>query len=59
MEVGDRIIVTEKRHFLYNHTGKVVGKRGKINSGDTMILVSFDAPHKPYQVPESMVQLQK
>lgn len=59
MELGERVIVTEKRHFLYNCSGKIVGKRGIINAGEQMLLISFDAPHRPYQLPESMLQLEK
>lgn len=59
MELGDRIIVSEKKHPFYLFTGTVVGKRGVRVPGDPMLLILIDERQRSYLIPLSMVSLQK
>lgn len=58
MQLGDRVIVSEKGHQRYKHTGRLVGKRGKI-AGDTLFLVFMDGTGKVFTIPESMLTITK
>lgn len=61
MEVGDRIIVHERRHPYYKCTGRIIGKRGARSAipGDMWLWVYIDMPNKPCMIPQSMVNLEK
>ena len=58
MQLGDRVIISEKGHHRYKHTGKLVGKRGKIGD-DTLFLVFMDGTGKVFTIPESMLSITK
>jgi len=61
MEVGDRIIVQERKHPYYMCRGKIIGKRGTRSSvpGDIWLWVFIEMPNKPCMIPQSMVRLEK
>jgi uncharacterized protein (AIM24 family) len=54
MQIGDRVIISEKKHPRYKHTGRLVGTRGK-NAGETLFLVFMDGTGKVFTIPESMM----
>jgi hypothetical protein len=58
MELGDRIVVNERRHPFYNFTGTVVGKRGYTETGDLLLLILINERQRSFLIPESMVCLQ-
>lgn len=57
MELGNRVIITQKGHFYNNCTGIVVGKRGLRAPGDPMYLLMLEEHRKVLIVPESMLTL--
>ncbi len=59
MDLGDRIIVSEKRHPFYMFSGTVIGKRGFRIPGDPMLLILINERQRSYLIPESMVSLQQ
>lgn len=59
MELGDHIVVNEKRHPFYRFTGTVVGKRGYTETGDLMLLILINERQRSFLIPESMVCLRQ
>lgn len=58
MELGDHVVVSEKRHPFYKFTGKVVGKRGYTETGDLLLLILINERQRSFIIPQSMVCLQ-
>jgi len=58
MELGDRVVVSEKSHPFYMFTGTVVGKRGFRVPGDPILLILINERQRSYLIPSSMVSLQ-
>lgn len=59
MELGDRVVVSEKSHPFYLFTGTIVGKRGFRVPGDPMLLILINERQRSYLIPSSMVSLQE
>jgi len=59
MELGDRVVVNERRHPFYQFTGTVVGRRGYTETGDLLLLILINERQRSFLIPESMVCLQK
>ena len=59
MELGDKVIVNERRHPFYMFTGTIVGKRGFREPGDPMLLILINERQRSFLIPESMVCLQE
>lgn len=55
MEYGDMVIINEPRHPFYNYIGKIVGRRGKRNPDDILMLVLIN--NRSYIIPESMLEI--
>ncbi|HWP96742.1 MAG TPA: hypothetical protein VN426_07815 [Syntrophomonadaceae bacterium] len=59
MELGDRIVVSERRHPFFKFTGTIVGKRGVRVPGDPMLLILIHERQRSFLIPESMVSVQE
>ena len=57
MEIGDRVVICESRHPLYNFKGSVVGRRGPKGPDDIWLLVYVDNRGRSYLIPRSMVRI--
>jgi hypothetical protein len=57
MVIGDRVIITERRHFLYNLVGSLIGFRGEKYPGDVWLLVLVHDRNRSYLIPQSMVKV--
>ncbi len=55
MEYGDIVIVNNPGHPFYNYVGKIVGRRGKRNPDDILMLVLIN--NRSYIIPESMLSI--
>lgn len=59
MEVGELVLVAERRHPLHGCVGKIIGRRGARPPDDTWILVYLPARMRSYLIPESFLQPDK
>ena len=59
MEVGDLVLVADRRHPLNGFAGKVIGRRGARSPDDTWILVYLPARMRSYLIPESFLKPDK
>ena len=57
MLIGDRVIITERRHFLYNLEGSIIGFRGEKTPGDLWLLILVDSRQRSFLIPQSMVKV--
>ncbi|MDD3888418.1 MAG: hypothetical protein PHR65_00660 [Syntrophomonadaceae bacterium] len=57
MVIGDRVIITERRHFLFNLEGSLIGFRGEKSPGDVWLLILVDSRKRSFLIPQSMVKL--
>ncbi|MDD2585873.1 MAG: hypothetical protein PHT79_07240 [Syntrophomonadaceae bacterium] len=57
MKIGDRVIISEPRHPLFQYKGMLVGFRGEGKPGDIWLLILVDLYNRSYLVPQSMVEL--
>ena len=57
MVIGDRVIITERKHFLYNLEGSLIGFRGEKSPGDVWLLILVDSRNRSFLIPQSMVKL--
>ncbi|MBP9021058.1 MAG: hypothetical protein KBG01_05970 [Syntrophobacterales bacterium] len=56
MELGDLVLVIDRRHPLLGCVGKVVGKRGEMRPGDPWLLVYVPSRMRSYLIPQSMLK---
>ncbi len=57
MIIGDRVVITERRHFLFNLEGSVIGFRGEKSPGDFWLLILVDSRSRSFLIPQSMVKV--
>ncbi len=57
MDIGDRVVICESRHPLYNFKGSVVGRRGPKGPDDIWLLVYVDDRGRSFLIPKSMVRI--
>ncbi|PKM78054.1 MAG: hypothetical protein CVU90_04895 [Firmicutes bacterium HGW-Firmicutes-15] len=57
MVIGDRVVITEPKHFLFNLEGSLIGFRGEKSPGDVWLLILVDTRNRSYLIPQSMVKL--
>lgn len=57
MIIGDRVLITERRHFLCNLEGSIIGFRGEKSPGDLWLLILVDSRQRSFLVPQSMVKV--
>lgn len=57
MKLGDRVIISQPRHPLFQCKGTLVGFRGQRKPGDALLLVLVDVRQRSYLIPQSMVEL--
>ncbi len=56
MELGDLVLVDDRRHPLCGCVGKVIGRRGEMAPGDFWLLVYIPARMRSYLIPQSMLR---
>lgn len=57
MLIGDRVVITERGHFLYNLEGSIIGFRGERLPGDLWLLILVDSRNRSFLIPQSMVKI--
>lgn len=56
MDIGDRVVICEPRHPLFNFKGSVVGRRGPKGPDDIWLLVYVADRGRSFLIPKSMVR---
>jgi hypothetical protein len=57
MVIGDKVVITERRHFLFNLEGSIIGFRGEKSPGDLWLLVLVNERNRSFLIPQSMVRV--
>lgn len=57
MKIGDRVVISEPRHPLFNFKGSLIGFRGEKSPGDVWLLILVDIRNRSYLIPRSMVKI--
>lgn len=57
MKIGDRVVITEPRHPLFNLEGSLIGFRGEKPPDDVWLLILVDMRKRSFLIPQSMVKV--
>jgi hypothetical protein len=57
MQIGDRVVINQRGHFLYKLEGSIVGFRGERSPGDIWLLILVDSRKRSFLIPQSMVKI--
>jgi hypothetical protein len=57
MVIGDKVVITERKHFLFNLEGSIIGFRGEKSPGDLWLLILVGTRNRSYLIPQSMVKV--